>query len=57
MALDPTQLPDDIAALKALLVAEHAARVASETRAQEAETRANDLDAEIETLKLMIAKL
>jgi transposase len=57
MALDPTQLPDDIAALKALLVAEHAARVASETRAQEAETRANDLDAEIETLKLTIAKL
>ena len=43
MALDPAQLPDDIAALKALLVA--------------ASVRADDLDAEIENLKLTLAKL
>ena len=40
MALDPAQLPDDIAALKALLVA--------------ASVRADDLDAEIENLKLTL---
>ena len=57
MALDPMQLPNDVATLKALLVAEHAARIASDTRALEAETRAKDLDAEIESLKLTIAKL
>lgn len=50
MALDPTQLPDDIAVLKALLIA-------TDTRAIAAETRARDLDAEIEHLKLTIAKL
>ncbi|MGE3918058.1 MAG: IS66 family transposase [Hyphomicrobiaceae bacterium] len=50
MALDPTQLPDDVAALKAMLIA-------ADARASEAEARANDLDAEIETPKLTIAKL
>ena len=50
MALDPAHLPDDVAALKALLVA-------ADRRAVAAETRASDLDAEIETLKLTIAKL
>ena len=43
MALDPALLPDDIVALKAMLVA--------------ADRHARDLDAEIETLKLTIAKL
>jgi hypothetical protein len=43
MLLDPAALPDDVATLKAMLVAEH--------------KRANDLDAEIEHLKLTIAKL
>jgi transposase len=43
MTLDPAQLPDDIVSLKAMLIA--AAR------------RVNDLDAEIENLKLTIAKL
>ena len=43
MALDPAELPDDIAALKALLIA--------------ANLRAKDLDAEIERLKLMLAKM
>jgi transposase len=57
MTLDPAQLPDDIATLKALLVAEHAARVASDQRANAAEARALDLDAEIANLKLTIAKL
>jgi transposase len=50
MALDPAQLPDDIASLKAMLIEEN-------RRATEAEARASDLDAEIENLKLQIAKL
>lgn len=50
MVLDPTQLPDDIATLKAMLVAETAARVT-------AEARASDAQAEIENLKLTIAKM
>ena len=43
MPLDPADLPDDVAALKALLVA--------------ASLKVDDLDAEIENLKLTIAKL
>ena len=43
MAFDPAQLPDDIALLKAMLIAEI--------------RRASDLDAGIENLKLQIAKL
>ena len=50
MALDPTQAPDDIATLKALLAA-------SEQRAEKAEARAVDLDAQIANLKLTIAKM
>jgi transposase len=43
MALDPAELPDNIAELKVMLIAES--------------KRADDLDAEIENLKLTIAKL
>ena len=43
MALDPAELPDDVASLKAMLIA--------------ASLRVDDLDAEIENLKLTIAKL
>ena len=43
MALDPAQLPDEIATLKAMLIA--------------ADKRAGDRDAEIENLKLTIAKM
>ncbi len=50
MVLDPAQYPDDISALKAMLIAETKARIT-------AETRVNDRDAEIETLKLTIAKM
>ena len=50
MALDPAQLPDDVATLKSMLIA-------SALRAAQAEARAQDLDAEIEHLKLVIAKL
>ena len=50
MLLDPAQLPDDVAALKAMLIA-------ANKRAVAAEARASDLDGEIETLKLTIAKL
>jgi len=50
MILDPAELPDDIAALKALLIE-------MAKRATNAEARALDRDAEIENLKLTIAKL
>lgn len=50
MVFDPAELPDDVAALKALLIAEN-------KRAVDAEARARDLDGEIENLKLTIAKL
>jgi transposase len=43
MTLDPSQLPDDVASLKAMLIA--------------ADKHARDLDGEIENLKLTIAKL
>jgi hypothetical protein len=43
MPLDPSQLPDDIAALKAMLIV--------------ADKHARDLDAQVTTLKLTIAKL
>lgn len=57
MRLDPAQLPGDIATLKAMLVAERAARAASGSRAETAEAHALDLDAEIANLKLTIAKI
>ena len=50
MALELSQLPDDVATLKAMLIAS-TARVAT------AEPRALDLDAQIAHLKLMIAKM
>jgi transposase len=50
MALDPATLPTDVAALTALLLAAHA-------RAEKAEARTLDLDAQIATLKLTIAKM
>ena len=50
MALDPAHLPDDIVSLKAMLIA-------ADKRAFDAEARAKDLDAEIENLKLAIAKM
>jgi transposase len=50
MAIDPASLPQDVAALTALLIA-------SDARAVKAETRALDLDGQIANLKLTIAKL
>jgi transposase len=50
MTLDLSQLPDDVTALKAMLIA-------AERRAAEAERTKRDLDAEIAALKLTIAKL
>jgi transposase len=47
MTFDPAQLPDDVASLKAMLI----------RNALEAEARVKLLDAEIENLKLTIAKL
>jgi len=64
MALDPAELPDDVSALKALLIAAERRAVDAEKAAAEAEKTAadaerkkRDLAAEIETLKLTIAKL
>ena len=50
MALDPATLPTDVAALTALLLAEN-------TRAEKAEARSLDLDAQVAHLKLTIAKM
>jgi transposase len=50
MTFDPAQLPDDVVSLKAMLIA-------ASKSALEAEARAKLLDAEIENLKLTIAKL
>src|SRR5262245_27655842 len=50
MTLDPSQLPDDVASLKAIVIA-------ANKRVLEADARAKLLDAEIENLKLTIAKL
>jgi len=57
MTFDPANLPDDIATLKAMLSAVHEAKSASDRRADAAETRALDLDAQIANLKLTIAKM
>lgn len=64
MTLDPAKLLDQIATLREMLNVEHAARIASEKRAAAAEARATGLEtevrdrtAEIEALKLTIAKL
>jgi transposase len=50
MTLDPATLPDDVAALKAMLLA-------SDARAEKAEARSVDLDGQIAHLKLTIAKM
>jgi transposase len=57
MTRDAAKLLDHIAELERKLKAEHAARIASEQRAAIAESRANGLEAEVETLKLTLAKL
>jgi transposase len=53
----PDSLPDDIATLKAMLVAERAARLAAEAKAHSAEAKAHARALEIEKLKFAIAKL
>src|SRR5512139_1802304 len=57
MALDPADLPDDVSALKALLIAAETRAADAERTAADAEKKKRDLTAEIETLKLTIAKL
>ena len=49
--------PDDIATLKAMLVAERAARIEAEAKARSAEAKANARALEIAKLKFAIAKL
>src|SRR4026209_1391884 len=57
MAVDPSQLPDDVTTLKALLIAAERRAADAEKTAADAEKKKRDLAAEIETLKLTIAKL
>jgi len=57
MAVDPSQLPDDVSTLKALLIAAERRAADAEKSAADAEKKKRDLAAEIETLKLTIAKL
>ena len=57
MTRDAAKLLDHIAELERKLKTEQAARIASEERAAVAENRANGLEAEVETLKLTLAKL
>ncbi|HEU4927457.1 MAG TPA: IS66 family transposase [Vicinamibacterales bacterium] len=57
MALDPSQLPDDVSTLKALLIAAERRAADAERTAADAEKKKRDLDAEIAALKLTIAKL
>jgi transposase len=57
MALDPSQLPDDVSTLKTLLIAAETRAAEAVKTAADAEQRKRDLAAEIEILKLTIAKL
>ena len=57
MTVDPSQLPDDVTTLKALLIAAERRAAEPEKTAADAEKKKRDLAAEIETLKLTIAKL
>ena len=53
----PDSLPDDVASLKAMLIAEHAARLAAEVKARNAEAEARARALLIEQMKFTIAKL
>ncbi len=57
MPIDPLRLPDDVALLKAMLLAAEGRATELEARAKVAESRVGDQDAEIASLKLTIAKM
>ena len=57
MTLVPDSLPDDIEMLKAMLIAEHAARIEAQVKAQNAEAEARARALLIEQMKFTIAKL
>ena len=57
MTLAPDSLPDDIEMLKAMLIAEHAARIEAQVKAQNAEAEARARALLIEQMKFTIAKL
>ncbi len=57
MTLTLDSLPDDIETLKAMLVAEHAARIEAQVKAQNAEAEARARALLIEQMKFTIAKL
>ena len=57
MTPTPDSLPDDVVTLKAMLIAAHAARLAAEVKAQNAEAEARARALLIEQMKFTIAKL
>src|SRR5271167_1918039 len=57
MTLAPDSLPDDIEMLKAMLIAEHAARIEAQVKAQNAEAEARARALLIAQMKFTIAKL
>jgi transposase len=57
MTLTADSLPDDVAILKAMVIAGHAARLAAEAKAQNAEAEAKARALLIEQMKFTIAKL
>ena len=57
MSLTADSLPDDVATLKAMLIAADAARLAAEVKAQNAEAEAKARALLIEQMKFTIAKL
>src|SRR3974377_255598 len=57
MTLVPDSLPDDIEMLKAMLIAEHAARIEAQGKAQNLEAEARARALLIEQMKFTIAKL
>ena len=56
MLLDAASLPDDLAAAHAMILAEHAARLAAEQRVSTTEAEMSSARLEIERLKLLLAK-
>lgn len=57
MARSPDSLPDDVATLKAMVIAAEAAALQAQARAQNAEAEARARELLIEQMKLTIAKL
>ena len=57
MPLPPDSLPDDVATLKAMVLATHTAWLEAEAKARNAEAEVRARELEIEQMKFTIAKL